>query len=72
MPIHRPLTAFVDVPDGTTSATNPVVYLSLPSKATLREIGLCFNVPAPGSGTYKLTMHESRSKANGTITFQVP
>lgn len=64
--------AFVDVPDGTTSAGNPAVYISLPSKATVRDNGLCFKVPAPGSGAYTLTMHESRSKANGSIPFQVP
>lgn len=63
---------FLDVPDGTTSAAFPAVYIALPSKATVRDIGLCFNVPAPGSGAYKLTLHESRSKANGSITFQVP
>jgi hypothetical protein len=64
--------AFLDVPDGTTSAGNPAVYISLPSKATARDDGLCFKVPAPGSGAYTLTMHESRSKANGSISFQVP
>lgn len=63
---------FVDVPDGTTSAANPAVYIALPSKATVRDNGLCFNVPAPGSGTYKLTLHEGRSKLNGSITFIVP
>jgi hypothetical protein len=64
--------AFVDVPDGTTSAANPTVGIVVPSKATLRDVGLCFAVPAPGSGAYKLTMHESRSKANGSVPFQVP
>lgn len=63
---------FVDVPDGTTSAANPNVYIPLASKATVRDIGLCFNVPAPGKGAYKLSLHESRSKATGSITFQVP
>lgn len=63
---------FVTIPDGTTAISNPAVSISLPGKATLRDQGMCFAVPAPGSGTYKLTMHESRSKANGTITFQVP
>lgn len=64
--------AFLDVPDGTTSAANPAAYITLASKATVRDSALCFSVPAPGSGTYKLTMHESRSKANGSITFKVP
>lgn len=64
--------AFLDVPDGTTSAAFPAVYVPLPSKATVRDYSLCFNVPAPGSGAYKLTMHESRSKANGSIAFKVP
>ena len=50
--------AFLDVPDGTTSAGNPAVYIPLASKATVRDNGLCFKVPAPGSGAYTLTMHE--------------
>jgi hypothetical protein len=63
---------YVTVPDGTTTVSNPSVSLSLPVKGTLRDQGMCFAVPAPGSGTYKLTMHESRSKATGTLTFKVP
>ena len=69
--------AFIDqgfllVPDGTTAASNPVVSIYLPSKATIRTAGMCFNVPARGTGSYKLTMHESRSKANGSMTFVIP
>ena len=63
---------YVTVPDGTTAVSNPAMGLSLPGKGTLRDQGMCFAVPAPGSGSYKLTMHESRSKATGTLTFQVP
>jgi hypothetical protein len=63
---------FVLVPDGTTSASNPLVSLSLSPKQTLRDQGVCFAVPVPGSGSYTLTMHESRSKANGKLVFLVP
>jgi hypothetical protein len=63
---------YVAVPDGTTAVSNPAVGLELAPKATLRDQGMCFAVPAPGSGSYTLTMHESRSKANGTLTFAVP
>jgi hypothetical protein len=63
---------FVTIPDGTTAISNPAVGMSLPGKATLRDQGMCFAVPAPASGAYKLTMHEYRSKANGTIPFTLP
>ena len=63
---------YVLAPDGTTSTSNPAVSMSLTPKQTLRDQGMCFAVPAPGSGSYTLTMHEGRSKANGTLVFQVP
>lgn len=63
---------FVTIPDATTAISNPAVGMSLPGKATLRDQGMCFVVPAPASGAYKLTMHEYRSKANGTIPFTLP
>lgn len=63
---------FLLVPDGTTSASNPAVFISVPSKGTVRNLGMCFNVPAPGSGSYKLTLHESRSKVNGSMAFVIP
>jgi hypothetical protein len=63
---------YIAVPDGTTAVSNPAVGFSLGPKATLRDQGMCFAVPAPGSGSYTLTMHESRSKANGTLPFVVP
>ena len=63
---------FVTIPDGSTAISNPAVSISLPGKATLRDPGMCFAVPAPGTGAYKLTMHESRSKANGVIPFTLP
>ncbi len=63
---------FVTVPDGTTAISNPVVSMSLPGKATLRDQGMCFAVPAPAGGAYKLTMHEARAKANGTLPFTLP
>lgn len=64
--------AYVTVPDGTTAAAFPAMYLGVPSKGTVRDARMCFNVPASGSGTYKLTMHESRSKKSGSITFVIP
>jgi hypothetical protein len=63
---------FVLAPDGTTSASNPAVSFSPPPKGTIRNQGMCFDVAAPGTGSYKLTMHESRSKASASITFVVP
>ncbi len=63
---------WVLAPDGTTSASNPYVSLSLAPKQTLHDQGLCFAVSAPGSGSYTLTMHESRSKATGKLVFLVP
>jgi hypothetical protein len=63
---------YVVAPDGTTSAATPAVYMVVPSKATLRDIGLCFNVAAPAKGAYKLTLHESRSKVEGSLAFQIP
>jgi hypothetical protein len=64
--------AFVTAPDGSTSASLPTVYLTLASKATVRDYGLCFAVPAPGSGAYKLSLHEYRSKLTASVPFQVP
>jgi len=63
---------FVLAPDGTTAASNPPVGYSPPPKGTIRDLGMCFAVAAPGSGSYKLTMHEQRSKASGSLTFVVP
>ena len=39
---------------------------------TCRYLGMCFAVAAPSSGSYTLTMHESRSKASGTFKFVIP
>jgi hypothetical protein len=63
---------FLLVPDGTTAARNPTGSIYLASKATIRTDGMCFDVPAPGSGSYKLTLHEYRSRANGSMTFVIP
>jgi hypothetical protein len=64
--------AYLTLPDGTTSAAKPAIYVSVISKGSVRDARMCFSVPAPASGTYKLTMHELRSKKNGSITFIVP
>jgi len=63
---------FVLAPDATTSASNPAVSFSPPPRGTIRDLGMCFAVAAPGSGSYTLTMHESRSKASGTFKFVIP
>ena len=63
---------YVAVPDGTSAVSVPPVGLSVPGKGALREQAMCFAVPAPGSGSYKLTMHEQRSKGTGSLTFIVP
>jgi hypothetical protein len=64
--------AWINVPDGTTSAANPAMYVSVVGKGAVRDAVMCFSVPVPASGAYKLTMHELRSKKNGAITFNVP
>jgi hypothetical protein len=64
--------AYLNVPDGTTSAAMPAMYVSVTGKGTVRDASMCFIVPTPSSGAYKLTMHELRSKKNGAITLQVP
>jgi len=64
--------AYLNLPDGTTSAANPAMYVSVTGKGAVRNASMCFSVPAPASGAYKLTMHELRSKKSGAITFQVP
>jgi hypothetical protein len=64
--------AYLTVPDGTTSAANPAMYVSVASKGAVRDASMCFSVPAPASGAYRLTMHELRSKKNGAITFLIP
>ena len=51
------------IPARTTSRTDEDVC---------RYLGMCFAVAAPGSGSYTLTMHESRSKASGTFKFVIP
>jgi len=33
---------------------------------------LCFDVAAPGSGSYTLTMHDSHSKKFGKLAIVVP
>ena len=63
---------FVLAPDGTTSTSNPAASWSLAPKATVRTQGMCFLVAAPGSGSYTLTMHESRSKVSASTPIVVP
>jgi len=63
---------FVLAPDGTTAISNPAASWTLAPKQTFRNQGVCFDVAAPGSGSYRLTMHDSRSKASGTLVIAVP
>jgi len=63
---------FLLVPDGTTAARNPTGGIYIPAKGTIRNDGMCFDVPAPGSGSYKLTLHEYRARASGSMTFVIP
>lgn len=63
---------FVVAPDKTTAASNPAISLTLGPRATIRNQGVCFDVAAPGSGSYTLTMHESRSKLSASIPIVVP
>ncbi len=63
---------YINIPDGTTAVSNPTAGWSLAPKATLRDQAMCFPIPAPGTGSYKLTMHESRSKGIGILPFVLP
>ncbi len=62
---------FVTAPDGTTGAGTPGVSVYMASKATVRGETLCFDVPAPGTGAYTLTLHETRAGKNATLKFTV-
>ena len=48
---------FLKLPDLTTQTSNPPIGLSIPNRATLRDEGICFAVPAPATGSYTLSMH---------------
>jgi hypothetical protein len=63
---------FVLTPDGTTAASNPAASYSLSPRATIRNLGMCFDVAAPGSGSYTLNMHEARSKTSAKLVFLIP
>jgi len=63
---------YVLAPDGTTAISNPTASWTLSPKQTLRNQGMCFDVAAPGSGSYTLTMHDSHSKTFGKLVIVVP
>lgn len=62
---------FVLVPDGTTGASTPGVSVYMASKATVRGETLCFDVPAPGTGAYTVTLHETRAGKSASLKFTV-
>jgi hypothetical protein len=63
---------YVVLPDGTTIQSDPTTGLEIPYKATIRNVGLCFAVPLPATGTDVLKMHEYRSKATGKLQLVIP
>jgi len=63
---------YIVLPDGTTIQSDPTTGLEIPSKATIRNVGLCFAVPLPATGTDVLKMHEYRSKATGMLQLAIP
>ena len=63
---------YVLAPDGTTAISALGTSWTLSPKQTLRNQGLCFDVAAPGSGSYTLTMHDSHSKSFGKLVIVVP
>ena len=63
---------YVLAPDHTTTISAPAASWTLSPKQTLRNQGMCFDVAAPGSGSYTLTMHDSHSKAFGKLVIAVP
>jgi hypothetical protein len=65
-------TGYVVLPDGTKTLSVPGMSLSVPNKTTIRDVGMCFAVPAPGSASYTLKMYESRSKKTGALVFVIP
>jgi len=64
--------AFVVAPDTTSATSITGASWTLAPKQTLRDEGMCFEVAAPGSGSYTLTIHDSHSKAFGTLAIAVP
>jgi len=63
---------YLALPDGTTIQSDPTTGLEIPYKATIRNVGLCFAVPLPATGTDVLKMHEYRSKATGMLQLAIP
>jgi len=62
---------FVTVPDGTTGASTPGVSVYMASTATVRGESICFDVPAPGTGAYTMTLHETRAAKSVTLKFTI-
>ncbi len=63
---------FVVAPDTTSATSITGASWTLAPKQTLRNQGMCFDVAAPGSGSYTLTMHDSHSKTFGKLVIVVP
>jgi hypothetical protein len=63
---------YIVLADGSKVASVPVMGLELPASTTIRNQAMCFAVDEPGSGSYKLAMHEYRTNATGTLAFVIP
>jgi hypothetical protein len=50
----------------------PAMGLEIPNGAAIPNVGVCFSVAEPGSGTYVLKLHEYRSNATGSLQFLIP
>ena len=46
--------------------------LEVPYGTTIRNVGMCFALPEPGSGAISLRMHEYRSRTTGTLQLLIP
>jgi hypothetical protein len=50
----------------------PAMGLEIANGATIPNVGVCFAIAEPGSGTYLLKLHEYRSNVTGSLQFLVP
>jgi hypothetical protein len=60
---------FVLAPDATTSASNPAVSYSPPPRGTIRDLGMCFAVAAPGQ--WLVHLDDARITVQGERHVQV-
>lgn len=64
--------AYVVLADASKVISNPTMGLEVPYGARIPNVGMCFALPEPGSGTIALKMHEYRSRATGTLQLVIP